>query len=169
MVTKLNRKSLRAQQARTDSGSLRVCSHCPSLCSTQTLLLGHVPNADPDDRQKLHRGVALSFQLLKPFFSSNPRLIVKFGVTRCTWMYSTDVHTESRRHCHPQPPSQTCRRVPLHQSSQDCAQTLTEDLLLQPHFIACTTLQSARFTLHELVSHEAHELLNLRFRQRFRH
>ena len=36
MVTKLNRKSLRAQQARKESGSLRVCSHCPSLCCTQT-------------------------------------------------------------------------------------------------------------------------------------
>ena len=41
-------------------------------------------------------------------------------------------------------------------------------ILLQPHFTACTTLQSTLFTLHELVSHEAHELLNLRFRQRFR-
>ena len=35
MVTKLNRKSLRAQQARKESGSRRVCSHCPSLCCTQ--------------------------------------------------------------------------------------------------------------------------------------
>ena len=135
------------------SGSLRVCSHCPSLCCTQTLLLGHVPNADPDDCQKLHRRLALSLWLLKPFFSfsslrSNPRLIVKFGVTQCILplMYNTDVRTESRRSCHPQPPSQTCRRVSLHQSSQDCAQILTEDLLLQPHFAACTTLQSARFT-----------------------
>ena len=47
MVTKLNRKSLRAQQARKESGSLRVCSHYPSLCCTQTLSLGHVPNARP--------------------------------------------------------------------------------------------------------------------------
>ena len=36
MVTKLNRKSLRTQQARKESGSLRVCSHCPSLCCKQT-------------------------------------------------------------------------------------------------------------------------------------
>ena len=36
MVTKLNRKSLRAQRARKESGSLSVCSHCPSLCCTQT-------------------------------------------------------------------------------------------------------------------------------------
>ena len=72
------------EQARKESGSLKVCSHCPSLCCTQTLPLGHVPNADPDDRQELHRRLALSFLLLKPFFSSNLRLIVKFGVTRCT-------------------------------------------------------------------------------------
>ena len=90
MVTKLNRKSLRAQQARNESESLRVCSHCPSLCCTQTLSLGHVPNADPDDRQKLHPPIPTqllapqAFLLILVTEVQSPVIIVKFGVIRCT-------------------------------------------------------------------------------------
>ena len=121
------------------SGSLKSRAQSPSLYHGSTLLLGHVA------------GDHKSFQLLPfphPWARTNSARLQRLTLHRIRYWntgaacpsYVTDSkHRDLERHHREHTPSRSCR----------------------------STFQCIPISLHELVTHEAHQLFDVRFRQHF--